>query len=93
VVLGAAAAVGERAGADKTGKSSGQVQGEIDSPQGRRFRPDLDESNSDLDINVPMYSINDPEFCTDVILRTVSLLSPNAIQQVSQTLAQTPFYS
>jgi hypothetical protein len=30
-VSGAAAAVGERAGADKTGKSSGQVQGEKDS--------------------------------------------------------------
>jgi hypothetical protein len=29
-VLGAAVAVGERAGADKTGKSSGQVQGERD---------------------------------------------------------------
>jgi hypothetical protein len=37
-----------------------------------------------------MYSINDPEFCTDVMVRTVSLLSPNAIKQVSQTLAQTP---
>jgi hypothetical protein len=37
-----------------------------------------------------MYSINDPEFCTEVMVRTVSLLSPNAIQQVSQTLAQTP---
>jgi hypothetical protein len=37
-----------------------------------------------------MYSINDPEFCTEVGVKTVSLLSPNAIQQVSQTLAQTP---
>jgi hypothetical protein len=37
-----------------------------------------------------MYSINDPEFCTDVMVQTVMLLSPNAIQQVSQTLAQTP---
>jgi hypothetical protein len=36
-----------------------------------------------------MYSFNDPEFCTDVMVQTVSLLSPNAIQQVSQTLAQT----
>jgi hypothetical protein len=87
LVSGAAAAVGERAGAENAGKSSGQVQGERDSPQGRGFRPDLDESNSDLDINVPMYSINDLEFCTEVMVRTVSLLSPNAIQQVSQTLA------
>jgi hypothetical protein len=37
-----------------------------------------------------MYSINDPEFCTEVMVQTVSLLSPNAIQQVSQTLARTP---
>jgi hypothetical protein len=90
-VSGAAAAVGERAGAgaEKAGKSSGQVQGERECPQGRGFRPDLDESNSDLDIHVPMYSINDPEFCTEVMVQTVSLLSPNAIQQVSQTLART----
>jgi hypothetical protein len=53
-VLGAAAAVGEQAEADKAGKSSNQVQGEIDSPLGRRFRPDLDESNSDLDVHVPI---------------------------------------
>jgi hypothetical protein len=87
--LGATAPVGERAGAEKGGNSSGQVPGEGDSPPGRRFRPDLDESNSDLDISVPMYAINDPEFCTELMVRTVSLLSPNAIQQVSQTLAQT----
>jgi hypothetical protein len=37
-----------------------------------------------------MYSINDPEFYTKVWVNTVSLLSPDAIQQVSQTLAQTP---
>jgi hypothetical protein len=37
-----------------------------------------------------MYSINDTEFCTEMGVKTVSLLSPNAIQQVSQTLAQTP---
>jgi hypothetical protein len=89
-VLGAAVAVGERAGAEEAGKSSSKVQGERDSPPGRGFRPDLDESNSDLDITVPMYSINDPEFCTEVMVQTVSLLSPNAIQQVSQTLARTP---
>jgi hypothetical protein len=87
LVSGAAAAVGERSGTEKAVKSSGRVQGERDSPQGRGFRPDLDESNSDLDINVPMYSINDPKFCTEVMVRTVSLLSPNDIQQVSQTLA------
>jgi hypothetical protein len=45
-VSGAAAAVGERAGPAKARKSSSQVQGEGDSPQGRGFRPDLDESNS-----------------------------------------------
>jgi hypothetical protein len=82
--------VGERAGPEKARRSSRQVQGEGDSPQGREFRPDLDESNSDLDINIPMYSINDPEFSTEVMVRTVSLFSPNAIQQVSQTLARTP---
>jgi hypothetical protein len=89
-VSGAAAEVGERTGPERARKSSSQVQSEGDSPQGRAFRPDLDESNSDLDINIPMYSINDPEFCTEVMVRTVSLLSPNAIQQVSQTLARTP---
>jgi hypothetical protein len=57
--------VEERAGAKEAGKSSSQVPGEGDSPPGRGFRPDLDESNSDLDISVPMYSINDPEFCTE----------------------------
>jgi hypothetical protein len=88
--LGAAAAVGKQAGAEEAGKSSSQVQGERDSPPGRGFRPDLDESNSDLDITVPMSSINDPEFCTEVMVQTVSLLSPNAIQQVSQTLERTP---
>jgi hypothetical protein len=82
--------VGERAGPEEAGKSSSQVQGEGDSPPGRGFGPDLDESNSDLDLSVPMYSINDPEFCTEVMVQTVSLLSPNAIQQVSQTLARTP---
>jgi hypothetical protein len=89
-VSGAAAEVGERAGPEKARKSSSQVQGEGDSPQGRAFRPDLDGSNSDLDIYIPMYSINDPEFCTEVMVRTVSLLSPNAIQQVSQSFARTP---
>jgi hypothetical protein len=94
-VSAAAAAVGERAGAgaEKAGKSSGQVQGERDSPQGRGFRPDLDESNSDLDINVPMYSTNDPEFCTEVMVRTVSLLSHNAIKQVQPNVSTNSFYS
>jgi hypothetical protein len=80
--LGATAAVGEGAGVEEAGKSSSQVPGEGDSPPGRGFRPDLDESNLDLDISVPMYSINDPEFCTELMVRTVSLISPNAIQQV-----------
>jgi hypothetical protein len=39
--------------------TSRQVQGEGKSLQGRAFRPDLDESNSDLDTIIPMYSIND----------------------------------
>jgi hypothetical protein len=57
--------VGERAGAEESGKSSSQVPGKGDSPPCRGFRPDLDESNSDLDISVPMYSVNDTEFCTE----------------------------
>jgi hypothetical protein len=84
VLSGAAAAVGEER------RSSRQVQGEGKSSQGRAFRDDMDDSNSDLDTNIPMYSINDAEFCTEVGVKTFSFLSPNAIQQVSQTLAQTP---
>jgi hypothetical protein len=60
VLSGAAAAVGEER------RSSRQVQGEGKSSQGRAFRDDMDDSNSDLDTNIPMYSINDAEFCTDV---------------------------
>jgi hypothetical protein len=82
--------VGERAGVEEAGKSSSQVPGEGNSPPGRGFLPDLDESDSDLDISVPMYAINDPEFCTELMVRTVLLLSPNAIQQVSKTPARTP---
>jgi hypothetical protein len=37
-----------------------------------------------------MYSIKDAEFCTDRGVKTISLLSPNAVQQVSKTLAQIP---
>jgi hypothetical protein len=84
VLSGAAAAVGEER------RSSRQVQGEGKSLQGRAFRHDMDDSNSDLETIIPMYSINDPEFCNDVGVNTFSSLSPNAIQQVSQTLAQTP---
>jgi hypothetical protein len=50
----AAAAVGEQTGTERERRSSRQVQGDGKSPQGRAFRPDLDKSNSDLDINIPM---------------------------------------
>ena len=52
----------------------------------------MDDSNSDIDIDatVTMHFIKDAEFCTYTGVKTYSVLSPNAIQQVSQTLAQTP---
>jgi hypothetical protein len=56
----------------------------------RASRHDMDNSNSDRDVPVSMYSIKDAEFCTDRGVKTISLLSPNAVQQVSQTLARIP---
>jgi hypothetical protein len=37
-----------------------------------------------------MYSIHDPEFCSDEIIPHVSLLTPGAIQRVSQRIAGAP---
>jgi hypothetical protein len=47
----------------------------------------MDDSNSDLDIPEHLYSILDPEFCTETMIRPVTLLFPLAIQQVSQRIA------
>jgi hypothetical protein len=40
------------------------------------MRPDLDASNSDLDIMPTMYLIPDPEFCNKMMIRPVTLLLP-----------------
>jgi hypothetical protein len=54
VLSGAAAEIG------KEGGSLRQLQGEEKSSQERAYRPDMDDSDTDLDVQIPMYSINDP---------------------------------
>jgi hypothetical protein len=54
------------------------------------MRPDLEASNSDLDIMPTMYLIPDPEFCNGMMIRPVTLLLPGSIQQVSQLIANAP---
>jgi hypothetical protein len=69
VLSGAAAEIGEER------RSSRQVQGEEKSSQERAFRPDMDDSDSDLDVQIPMYSIKDAEFCTDVGVKILIALT------------------
>jgi hypothetical protein len=57
-------------------------------PQGPH-RPELNIS-SDLDIDTQLYAIEDPEFCDTLIISSVSLLTPGAIQKISQVIASAP---
>jgi hypothetical protein len=46
--------------------------------------------SSDLDIDTQLYAIEDPEFCDTLIIFSVSLLTPGAIQKISQVIARAP---
>jgi hypothetical protein len=95
---------GDQRQTDKsTRKTSGQpgqhapIQGYrdvVDRPPERNtargMRPDLDASNSDLDMMPTMYLIPDPEFCKEKMIRPVTLLLQGAILQVSQLIANAP---
>jgi hypothetical protein len=44
----------------------------------------------DLDIDTQLYAIEDPEFCDTLIISSVSLLTPGAIQKISQVIEIAP---
>jgi hypothetical protein len=46
--------------------------------------------SSDLDIDTQLYAIEDSEFCDTLIISSVSLLTPGAIQKISQVIASAP---
>jgi hypothetical protein len=46
----------------------------------RRRRTDMDDSNSDLDIPEHLYSILDPKFCTETMIRPITLLCFSPVQ-------------